>query len=225
MKIHCSNRHRGNASPILLAIILLVGVATLILVYQIYQNSKDDGGTQMQRITKTGDEAKPGTKPANPAKPISTNKPVVTPVIQAVSNTNRSPLPQPGEVIDKPIAPTVLAVPAELKATAPAPKKGEVIHWSKAREHIGHDVTIEGKIVQANNIGAVCFLNFTNEPRGGDKFYLVIFKDKFSLFGGKPEVFFKDKTVRVTGKVEEHKGRPQMKVKKSEQVQIVVKAE
>lgn len=222
METHCSNRHRGNASPILLAIILLVGVATLILVYQVYQNSKDEGGAQTQRITTTGDDAKPGTEPA---KPISASKPVVKPVIQAVSNTNRSPLPQPGEVIDKPIAPTVLAVPAELKATAAAPKKGEVIHWSKAREHIGRDVTIEGKIVQANNIGSVCFLNFTNEPRGGDKFYLVIFKDKFALFGGKPEVFFKDKTVRVTGKVEEHKGRPQMKVKKSEQVQIVVKAD
>ena len=50
---------------------------------------------------------------------------------------------------------------------------------------------------------------------------MVVFKDKFDLFGGKPEVYFKGKTVRVKGKVEEHKGRPQMKIRSKDQVTVI----
>jgi len=86
---------------------------------------------------------------------------------------------------------------------------------------MGRTITVEGKIVLAKNIGSICFLNFSNEPGGGDRFYLVVFQDQFDLFGGKPEVFFRNKTVRATGEIEEYKGRPQMKIRRKEQVRIV----
>lgn len=226
MKIKPRHHHRGNATvSILLVGVLLVSVATLVLVFQIYQQNDELAAKPQSKQQKQQKQPSPQVIPAkgNPSvdtKPDGQSDLTIKPVL---ATTNRSPLPQPGEVIDKPIAPAVLAVPAELKATAPAPKDGEIVPWSKAKDHVGRTITIEGKIVAANNIGSICFLNFTNEPRGGDKFYLVVFKDKYSLFEGKPEVYFKNKTVRVTGEIEDHKGRPQMKIKKKEQVQVIEK--
>ncbi len=205
--------HRGNASVTgLLVCVLLVSVATLILVYQMRQEHEGDTDTPAPQPAKQNDTGEVTSKEQK------TDGTQIKPVTHFA---DRSPLAQPGEVIEKPIAPVVLPVAADLKATAPEPKQGEVVPWSKAREHIGRTITVEGKVLQTNNIGSICFLNFTNEPRGGDKFYMVVFRDAFDLFGGKPEVYFKGKTVRVTGKVEDHKGRPQMKIRKKEQVVVI----
>ena len=131
----------------------------------------------------------------------------------------RSPIPQPGEVIEKPLIPAKVGEVAEAKPIAPEPAKGEVIPWDKAHLHMGRTITIEGKIISTKRQATICFLNFTNEASGGESFYLVVFKDNFDDWGGAPEQIFLNKTVRVTGKVEDHRGKPQMKINKKEQVE------
>ena len=39
--------------------------------------------------------------------------------------------------------------------------------------------------------------------------------------GGKPEAYFLNKTVRVTGRVRLHRNRPQIQVRDAEQIEVV----
>lgn len=144
---------------------------------------------------------------------------------RAATAARRSPLAQPEETLNHPRPATVLTDPATTpiaapaaSAEAPAADAGPVIPWDKAHEHLNKVVVVEGKIVDTHNTGAVCFLNFTKEEKGGDKFYLITFKDQYAKFGGKPEAYFLNKTVKVRGKIELHKSRPQLKIEKAEQV-------
>jgi DNA/RNA endonuclease YhcR with UshA esterase domain len=67
--------------------------------------------------------------------------------------------------------------------------------------------------------GKVNFLNFHKEWRG--KFYMVIFSDLAKKLPKSVEQTFLNKTVRVKGKVEEHRGRPQIKILSMDQVKFV----
>ncbi len=140
------------------------------------------------------------------------------PVAPLVKGQTRSAIPQPGEVIVKPLPPVVLGEKGEVKPIAPEPAAGEVVMWDQAHLHMNRTITVTGKIINTKRLATICFLNFTDEQGGGDKFYLVVMKDQFDDWGGSPEQFFLNKTVVVTGKVEDHKGRPQMKINKKEQV-------
>lgn len=131
----------------------------------------------------------------------------------------RSPIPQPGEDITKPLKPAQLGEIEAAKPIADEPAPGEVIPWDKAHLHMGRTITVEGKIITTKRMATICFLNFTNDASSGDAFYLVVFKDNFDDWGGFPEQAFLNKTVRVTGKIEDHKGRPQLKINKKDQVQ------
>ncbi len=136
----------------------------------------------------------------------------------AIAAAGRSPIPQPGETFDKPLPARILAEKSEAKPIAPPPGEGEIIPWDQAKLHMGRTITIEGKVVATSRLASICFLNFTHEQGGGPSFYLVIFKDQYETWGGKPDEHFRDKTIRVTGKVEDHQGRPQMKILAKEQV-------
>jgi hypothetical protein len=150
---------------------------------------------------------------------------------RAATAARRSPLAQVDESLNHPRPATVLTNPAtapiaaiaapaaDVAADGPAPADDvPVVPWDKAHEYLNRIIIVEGKIVDARNTGSVCFLNFTREKGGGDKFYLITFKDQFARFGGKPEDYFLNKTVRVRGRIEMHKNRPQLKIEKAEQV-------
>jgi|GEM_PF-3558084 len=164
---------------------------------------------------------------ASPVKGTEKSKPKIETAGDAVPTPpkalglgeRRSPIPQPGEEITKPLKPATLGEPEEVKPIAAEPKAGEVIPWDQAHLHMGRTITVEGKIITTKRLATICFLNFTNEASGGDSFYLVVFKDNFDDWGGFPEQAFLNKTVRVTGKIEDHKGRAQLKINKKEQVE------
>lgn len=149
-------------------------------------------------------------------------------------DAGRSPIPQPGETFDRPIAPTVLvrlspiapgrgggdtgSTRADVETTPDAPKM--LVPWHEAGEHIGQTITAEGVIVNTNNIGNLTFLNFHEDWRG--KFYVVVFKDAYGgVPGGRPEAYYLDQRVRVTGRVDLHRGRPQIKVYDAHQIEVV----
>ena len=133
----------------------------------------------------------------------------------------RSPYPQPGESIDEPIRLARLDEPQHRPPLA-APPEGSVIPWDQAARYVGHTITVEGTIVATKRFKDVCLLNFDTDWQG--KFYLAVYRDAFENLPEQPEIHFLDKTVRVTGEVEFHRGdrdRPQIEVHDASRVTIV----
>lgn len=63
-------------------------------------------------------------------------------------------------------------------------------------------------------------INFVNI--GGDRFTMVTFASDYDKFGTtRPAAMYRDKTIEVTGKLEERQGRWQIKVSSPDQVKIV----
>lgn len=126
----------------------------------------------------------------------------------------RSPIPQPGETLYKPLPFTRITDPEQRTA-----KPGELINWAQAPHYIGQHIIAEGRVVTTNNVGSVCFVNFSQDWRQG--FYVVVFEDCYDQFPSPPETLLLNKTIRVSGKVTTHKGRPQIRVESADQVTIV----
>ena len=93
------------------------------------------------------------------------------------------------------------------------------IPWDLAGNYIGKYVSVEGKIVRTHNSGKACFLNFHNNWTR--YFSLVIFDNVFHRFPEKPEKFYQDKWVRVSGKIKMFRGRPEMVVDSPRQMEII----
>ncbi|MFW6336481.1 MAG: hypothetical protein ACOC3G_05075 [Phycisphaeraceae bacterium] len=156
-----------------------------------------------------------------------------------IVDAGRSPIPQPGETFDEPlpapllirlspIAPDRLpgrdrgsgpgGVEADVDTAPDAPRP--VVEWDEAKDYVGDTIIVEGEIVDANNIGNLTFLNFHEDWR--DKFYIVVFKQAYpGVPGGDPAKHYLDKTIRVTGRVDLHRDRPQMKVYDADQIEVV----
>lgn len=130
----------------------------------------------------------------------------------------RSPIPNDGETFEKPIAFKRLVDEQGGKVVVEAPD-GPVA-WGAAHHYIGQRITVEGLVVDTyNHKGEVCFLNFAKEWRG--KFYVPVFDEVFTELPEPPETYFLNKTVRVTGKVTQHRNRPNIEVQNITQIEIV----
>jgi len=130
----------------------------------------------------------------------------------------RSPIPLAGERMKKPLPYKRLVDErgAEVKAERP---DGPVA-WGAAHRYIGQRITVEGKIVNTyNHRGQVCFLNFSDDWRG--KFYIPVFDEVFAELPEAPETYFLNKTIRVTGKVTQHRNRPNIEVQNIGQIEII----
>ncbi len=208
-----------GATILLLGFLILLLSCALILTVRVHVRL----GALTDELVKLNAKIDGGTKPVATAGTEGDSTGTVVVAKPQAAGTlglgeRRSPIPQPGEEIIKPLKPAMLGEKAEIKPIAPEPKAGEVIPWDQAHLHMGRTITVEGKIIGTKRQATICFLNFTNEAAGGASFYLVVFKDNFADWGGFPEQAFLNKTVRVTGKIEDHRGRPQMKINKKEQV-------
>lgn len=155
--------------------------------------------------------------PADTAPPpASVGEPYIAPA-------GRSPLPMPGEGVAPPMPAGRLIDQAEYEweppesSTLPAPD-GPVA-WTEAHKYLGQTITVKGTIVDANNIGQICFLNY--DPDWQDKFYIALFKEAFDLLPDPPEQHYLNKTLLVTGKVTLHRDRPQIEVHDVSQIEVV----
>lgn len=108
----------------------------------------------------------------------------------------------------------------------PEVKPGEV-PWQKAHEHVGKEITVVGKIVNTRNIGSHTFLNYDHNWQG--KFYIVVYDEVYKdIPGGDPATFYKDKNLKITGRVDMFESdrpgavkRPQIKVRDVKQITVV----
>lgn len=190
---------------------------------------------QPKPVAATGVPAEARGRPAH-AGHVSRAEPDATAIVAPpgapyIVPAGRSPIPQPGQTIIKPLAAGRLGE-ATLSfgtgrlhtasrrspglAPGPAPR---IVPWREADQHLGQTITAEGRVLNARNIGDYCFLNFTRYWRG--EFSIVILKKAFTDIPGKPEHHYLHKTIRVTGQVGAHRDRPQIRVYDAKQIRIV----
>lgn len=167
-----------------------------------------------------------------------------------IAPIGRSPIPQPGEEFDKPIdvqrrdEPSTTASPAAgstiggsharthpagntsgssatgkslFEAAKPA-APDKPVPWYEAGKYEGQSVTVEGKIIDTRRGNKVVFLNFS---RDRDSFYVILFEKALDGWPDAPEKYFRDKTIRVTGKIVPYDKRMQIQVREEYQVKVV----
>lgn len=108
-------------------------------------------------------------------------------------------------------------LPDQATPAATAPPPTGVIPWEQAGDHLGQTVTVSGRIVRANDIGSITFLNFSKER---DRFVVVVFAEDYANFPTPPAQLYEDKLLWVTGEVTEHNGVPQIVVRSPEQIEV-----
>ena len=167
-----------------------------------------------------------------PTRVASASSGVGAPFIAPIG---RSPIPQPGESFDKPIdverrdephAPTrsasgsgaATASGKSLFEAAKAEAPDKPVPWYEAGKYEGQSVTVEGKIIDTRRGNKVVFLNFS---RDRDSFYVILFEKALDGWPDVPEKYFRDKTIRVTGKVVPYEKRMQIQVKNEYQIKVV----
>ncbi len=97
----------------------------------------------------------------------------------------------------------------------------DLVPWTDAKRYVGYEITVEGTIVDVGQSrdGSVNFLNFHRDWRG--KFYMVVFDDLAKTLPKSVDATFRGKKLHVTGEVEEHRGRPQIRILAMDQVKFV----
>ena len=94
----------------------------------------------------------------------------------------------------------------------PAPAKA--IPWWQARRYLGQLVTVEGTVLELERTRSVYRLKFDRQG----SFVLVIFKRDVPPL---EPAAYTGQTVRVTGRVTEYRGRPEIIVKSPAQIEVI----
>ncbi|MBX7237327.1 MAG: hypothetical protein K1X65_23295 [Caldilineales bacterium] len=115
-------------------------------------------------------------------------------------------------------APTSLAATSAPLPPTPA-AAAAIVAWRDADDHMGQEITVEGKVVRTHDTGKVTFLNFTDEWRG--TLSIVIFASDYDKFPQPPSQLFRDQTVRVSGQVKEYQGAPEIVVESADAIEII----
>jgi len=98
------------------------------------------------------------------------------------------------------------------------PSDPEVINWADAGKYVGQTKTVEGTIVRAYRSANAIFLDFHDPYQG--YFMVVIFKSDWTNFKFQPEIFYKNKEVRVTGLIKTYQGSPEIIVSSPTQIEV-----
>jgi hypothetical protein len=94
-----------------------------------------------------------------------------------------------------------------------------VICWDQASQFIGQTITVTGLVTRTFKNDKVCFLNFHNNFT--KYMSIVIFSNNFKYLANKPETYYQDKTIYVTGKIKEYKGKPEIILSKPSQIRTI----
>ncbi len=204
----------GIGKPIaVLVLIFVLGLLTVGLIYSM--------GTPKQADHVDTPPPIQATQPAEPDEDEPTEDPA--PGEPYTAANGESPLPKHGEGIADPIAPDRLITDEAYNADPPQdstlPTPDGPVAWTEAHKYLGQTITVKGTIVDTNNIGQICFLNY--DPDWQDKFYIAIFKEAFDLLPDPPEVHYLNRTLLVTGKITLHRDRPQIEVRDVSQIEVV----
>ena len=98
------------------------------------------------------------------------------------------------------------------------PSDPNVINWADAGKYVGQTKTVEGTVVRAYRSASAIFLDFHDPYQG--YFMAVIFKSDWANFKFQPEIFYKNKEVRVTGLIKTYQGSPEIIVSSPTQIEV-----
>ncbi|HEY6040604.1 MAG TPA: phospholipase D-like domain-containing protein, partial [Anaerolineae bacterium] len=82
-----------------------------------------------------------------------------------------------------------------------------VVNWEDADRFYNREVTVEGTVVKIYNSGRVIWLQMSDDRA---KMKAVIFPQDYNKFPDRPDRYFFGKTIRVTGRVQEYEGAPEI---------------
>lgn len=117
-----------------------------------------------------------------------------------------------------------------VRADEPAADAPRQVQPESASKHVGETCAITFRVRLARRGDSpMCFLNSEADFRNDKNFTVVIFEaglTKFKEAGvADPVKHFDGKKVRVTGKVEQYRGRPQIRVDEPKQLEILVETD
>lgn len=107
------------------------------------------------------------------------------------------------------------------KRFAAACGKAEILCPEDALNHIGRQKTVRFFVKKSYDSGKAVFLNSKNNYEDYDNFTAVIFDADRKKFPSEPADFYSGKTVDVTGKIKEYKGRAEIISEDGSQIKIV----
>jgi hypothetical protein len=94
-----------------------------------------------------------------------------------------------------------------------------VISYKDVDDYIGMVTRVRGKIVSTKNTGKAIYLNFDENWK---KYLTVVFfANDLPDFEDKPEEFYLNKTIIVTGRVKQYHGKPEIVISSGEQIELV----
>lgn len=96
--------------------------------------------------------------------------------------------------------------------------------WKDAYNHIGEDVTLEGKIVDsyqaAESTGSPTFLDMGASYPDDNRVTIVVWEEDLYNFDGDPETMYMNETVEVTGTLTTYDGVAQIEIESQDQIKI-----
>lgn len=104
-------------------------------------------------------------------------------------------------------------------ASLAMPALGEVVPASRAGDYVGHDVTIEGRVVAAYESPLATVLAFAPNFAGFTARILAADRAKFPA---DLDARYRGKVVQLTGSVTAYRGKPEMQVHDPSQLTLVV---
>ncbi len=199
-----------GGAVVALAAVFAAGLACVGLIVAVGEPIQEAPPAVVQADAPTAQAPKPS------AQPPAVTAPYIAP-------GGATPLPKHGEPQAPPIPPARLIDDEALNAAPPQastlPAPDGPVPWDEAHQYLEQVITVQGTIVDTNNIGNICFLNYHADWQ--DKFYIAMFKEAFELLPDPPETHYLNKTLLVTGKVTMHRDRPQIEVHDVSQIEVV----
>lgn len=114
----------------------------------------------------------------------------------------------------------IIGLPAVIVAQDPnAKKEEEAVSWQQAESYVGKLVTIEGRCINTRRVPGAIHLEFHGDF--ASHFRIVIPQTAVSKFQSDPLVRYKQRNLRVTGKVQVDRGVPYMKISDPKTIEIV----
>lgn len=93
------------------------------------------------------------------------------------------------------------------------------LRWDDARQAVGREAAISGKIINVGSAGRVNFLNFDKDRP--PKFTGIVFREDLENFSKPLVELYQGKIVRIRGFVTLFRDRPQIVIKRPDQIEIL----
>ena len=149
--------------------------------------------------------------------PTATQTPEVTPTVMATATA--TPFTPGTPPVDLSATSAAAATFAPLPATRTATPPLRIVSARDAANYYNQTLTVEGKVASTYKSERVIWLIMgTNQKTD---FKVVIFPEDWSKFSQVPDVLFRGKTLRATGKVQAYLNAPEMIVKEPRAIIVV----